>query len=107
MNRSTLFALLACALILGACSPKKNASSTAEPISSAGKQIFNAQCAQCHGPGGQGGGIGPSLRDEKSRKNFEQTQAWIKNPQPPMPKLYPAQISDKDVRDVAAYVQSL
>ena len=72
-----------------------------------GRAVFAAQCAACHGPGGQGGGIGPSLHNERSRKDLAQTQAWIMNPQPPMPKLYPVKLSAKDVRDVAAYVQSL
>jgi mono/diheme cytochrome c family protein len=72
-----------------------------------GKQIFDTNCATCHGAGGVGGGVGPSLKNEKSRKNFEQAVAWIKNPQPPMPKLYPSPLSEKDVQDAAAYVESL
>jgi mono/diheme cytochrome c family protein len=69
-----------------------------------GKTIFAQNCARCHGAEG---GIGPALKNEKSRKNYAQTIAWIKNPQPPMPKLYPDSLGDKDVADVAAYVQSL
>ena len=72
-----------------------------------GKQLFDANCATCHGAGGVGGGVGPTLKNEKSRKNYAQTVAWIKNPQPPMPKLYPSTLSEKDVEDAAAYVQSL
>lgn len=72
-----------------------------------GKQIFAANCSSCHGATGIEGGVGPSLANEKARKNDGQTIAWIKNPQPPMPKLYPAPLSDSDVADVAAYVQSL
>ncbi|GAC1419450.1 MAG: hypothetical protein NVSMB64_28810 [Candidatus Velthaea sp.] len=72
-----------------------------------GKQIFAANCASCHGASGTEGGVGPSLKNEKSRKNTAAAIAWIKNPQPPMPKLYPATISEKDVADVAAFVESL
>jgi mono/diheme cytochrome c family protein len=72
-----------------------------------GKTIFGARCASCHGASGTEGGIGPSLRNEKSRKNYDKTVAWIKNPQPPMPKLFPQPLGEKDVSDVAAYVQSL
>jgi mono/diheme cytochrome c family protein len=72
-----------------------------------GKSIFGAKCAACHGATGTEGGVGPSLKNEKSRKNYDQTVAWIKNPEQPMPKLYPAEISAKDVDDVAAFVQSL
>jgi mono/diheme cytochrome c family protein len=72
-----------------------------------GKEIFGSNCASCHGATGTEGGVGPSLKNEKSRKNTDKTIAWIKNPQPPMPKLWPSPLSDKDVADVAAFVQSL
>ncbi len=51
--------------------------------------------------------MGPSLRHEKSRKTFAQTKAAIQDPQPPMPKLYPAQLSGKELDDLAAFVQTL
>lgn len=72
-----------------------------------GEQIFTQNCASCHGAAGAGGGIGPSLKGEKSRKDYAAAIAWIKNPQPPMPKLYPSPLSESDVNDVAAYVESL
>ena len=72
-----------------------------------GKTIFSANCSACHGATGTEGGVGPSLKNEKSRKNYAQTIAWIHNPTPPMPKLWPSPLNDKDVQDVAAYVQSL
>ncbi len=72
-----------------------------------GKQIFGANCSACHGATGIEGGAGPTLKNEKSRKNYAQAVAWIKDPQAPMPKLYPGTISAKDVADVAAYVESL
>lgn len=72
-----------------------------------GLQIFAQNCAACHGQAGVGGGIGPVLKGEKARKNFAAAVLWIKNPQPPMPKLYPSPLSKKDVADVAAYVESL
>ncbi len=72
------------------------------------KTIFAANCPSCHrATGADGGGGGPSLSNEKSRKNQAAAVAWIKNPQPPMPKLYPSPLSEKDVSDVAAYVESL
>lgn len=73
----------------------------------AGRTIFADDCAACHGPTGVEGGVGPSLRGERARKSEAATIAWIEDPQPPMPKLYPAPLSERDVRDVAAYVQSL
>jgi mono/diheme cytochrome c family protein len=72
-----------------------------------GAAIFTANCASCHGAAGAGGGIGPVLKGEKSRKDTAAAIAWIKNPSPPMPKLFPSPLSEKDVADVAAYVESL
>ena len=72
-----------------------------------GRGIFAADCAACHGATGTEGGVGPSLRHERTRKNADQTIAWIDDPTPPMPKLYPGTLTQKDVDDVAAYVLSL
>jgi mono/diheme cytochrome c family protein len=72
-----------------------------------GKAIFSQNCSACHGATGTQGGVGPSLKHEKTRKNFAQTVAWIKNPTPPMPKLFPSPLGEQDVQDAAAYVQSL
>jgi len=72
-----------------------------------GEAIFAQNCASCHGAKGASGGVGPSLKNEKSRKDFAAAVAWIKDPKPPMPKLYPSPLAEKDVDDVAAYVESL
>lgn len=72
-----------------------------------GKAVFAANCSQCHGATGVEGGVGPALRDERSRKDETAVAAWIKDPSPPMPKLYPGALGEKDVTDVAAYVESL
>lgn len=71
-----------------------------------GKVLFAQDCASCHGASG-GGGMGPSLRNERVRKNAAAAAAWIKKPAPPMPGLYPSVLNDKDVRDVAAFVETL
>jgi mono/diheme cytochrome c family protein len=72
-----------------------------------GKTVYAANCAACHGATGKEGGVGPSLKGEKSKKDQAATVAWIKNPKAPMPKLFPSPLSIKDVNDVAAYVQTL
>jgi len=74
---------------------------------SRGADVFRANCAVCHTANGAAAGVGPLLVNEKQRKNYDQTVVWIEVPDPPMPKLYPAPLSEKDVQDVAAYVQSL
>jgi hypothetical protein len=47
------------------------------------------------------------LHNERSRKDLDAAVAWIKNPAPPMPKLYPSPLSDRDVEDVAAFIEKL
>jgi mono/diheme cytochrome c family protein len=75
--------------------------------SSRGAQVFRADCAVCHAANAATGGIGPPLAGESHRKDYAATVAWIEEPDPPMPKLYPSPLSLQDVEDVATYVQSL
>jgi mono/diheme cytochrome c family protein len=72
-----------------------------------GEAIFTQNCSSCHGAAGAGGGIGPSLKGEKGRKDYPAAIAWIENPKPPMPKLYPQPLTEHDVDDVASYVETL
>jgi alcohol dehydrogenase (cytochrome c) len=76
-------------------------------IAQSGEQIYAANCIGCHSAGGAGGAGGPSLKGEATRKNLAQATAWIKNPAPPMPKLYPTLLTERDVAAVAAYVETL
>jgi len=78
--------------------------SSGDPIR--GHQIYMENCAACHGAGAQGG-VGPNLHGEQARKDTAAAIAWIKNPRLPMPKLYPNPLSEQDVDDVAAFVESL
>jgi mono/diheme cytochrome c family protein len=72
-----------------------------------GEDIFKDNCAGCHGVAGAGG-IGPPLKGERQRKDDAAAIAWIKDPQSNvMPKLFPSPLSESDVEDVAAYVESL
>jgi len=87
--------------------PVEDSKSSAMGDSKHGEAIFSQNCSSCHGAAGAGGGIGPTLKGEKTRKNYDAAVAWIKNPMPPMPKLYPATLSESDVHDVAAYVETL
>jgi mono/diheme cytochrome c family protein len=98
----SLVAVAAFSFVLASAS---NAQSTGN--AAAGKKIFTANCSACHGATGAEGGVGPSLKNETSRKKFPAIVAWIKNPTPPMPKLYPSPLSATDVNNVAAYVASI
>jgi ubiquinol-cytochrome c reductase cytochrome c subunit len=72
-----------------------------------GKRLYSGTCMKCHGADGASPVIGPGLVNEKAKKNLDAVIAQIKNPTPPMPKLYPSPFSDKDVNDIAAYVETL
>ncbi len=72
-----------------------------------GANLFAENCSSCHGSQGAGGGVGPSLRNESRRMNFETLVSWIQAPEPPMPRLYPTPLRDEQVRDISAYVETL
>jgi mono/diheme cytochrome c family protein len=71
-----------------------------------GKTLFAEHCASCHGAKAEGG-LGPSLQGEVKRKPAERIRAQIMNPEPPMAKLFPSVLSQKDVDDVVSYVVTL
>jgi mono/diheme cytochrome c family protein len=96
-----------CAHSSGAAASSASAPPAVVGNESRGADVFRANCAVCHTAKGAAAGVGPSLEHEKQRKNYNQTVAWIEQPDPPMPKLYPSPLSERDVDDVAAYVQSL
>jgi mono/diheme cytochrome c family protein len=73
----------------------------------AGARDFAANCAVCHGSNGDGGAIGISLRHEFNRMDFGTLASWIEDPEPPMPRLFPKFLDKQEVRDLAAYVESL
>jgi mono/diheme cytochrome c family protein len=110
-------ATLLLALAAAGCAKESDRSQGAQSVASPavvagdaarGKQLFaSAKCTSCHGANGIEGGVGPTLKGEKARKDYVQTIAQIRDPQPPMPKLYPDPLNDKDVQDIAAYVQTL
>jgi mono/diheme cytochrome c family protein len=116
-------AVVGAALVVSGCAkPASSADSSASAAAAAvpasahvaaagdpakGALIFATNCAACHGTKGAGGGVGPALIGERKRKSTSAAVAWIENPQPPMPKLYPAPLSQSDVANVAAYVESL
>jgi alcohol dehydrogenase (cytochrome c) len=71
-----------------------------------GKAVFAQYCSACHGAAGEGG-VGPPLRGESEKRNLGEAVAFIKDPKAPMPRLFPAPLSDQDVADVAIFVESL
>ena len=102
----TVVALSACS---GGTSRKRATAAQGEaPLNAGrGRSIYLAQCSACHGRDGTGGQIGPQLRNEHLRHTFAQVRDIVLDPEPPMPKLFPARMTGADVRDVSAYVETL
>lgn len=73
-----------------------------------GKQVYDAQCAACHGADGQGVGAFPPVWGDKSYNtgagmaNVIKGGSWVKYNMP----LGNAHLSDQDAVDVMAYVNS-
>jgi ubiquinol-cytochrome c reductase cytochrome c subunit len=68
-----------------------------------GRELFLDNCAKCH----VYAQIGPSLANVRAKLSLDKTVDAVKNPAPGMPKLYPGALSERDVADVAAFVQTL
>lgn len=107
------FALLAAALAVTGCGHRAAQKTAARAYAAPGadfgrgKAVYQAQCAACHGEHGSGTQIGPSLQNENARRSYRAVYAIVRDPAPPMPKLYPARMSKSDLQDVSAYVESL
>jgi alcohol dehydrogenase (cytochrome c) len=72
-----------------------------------GKSVYSQLCAGCHGAKGEGvAGAGVAIQNELTRKGHDELVAWIKDPLPPMPKLYPAPLTEGDVEAAAKYVET-
>lgn len=105
-----LTAAIVSLIAFGACSNAHQSHAQATPLPGNlghGAAIYQAQCAACHGRNGIGGPIGPSLHNEKLRRNYGAVRAIVLDPEPPMPKLFPSVLTQADVRDVSAYVETL
>jgi mono/diheme cytochrome c family protein len=77
---------------------------TAPTDTAAGKTLYAANCAACHGATG-GGGVGPSLLQIAKRRTLQQTIAFIEKPAGNvMPKLYPSTLSAAQVQQVATFI---
>jgi len=69
-----------------------------------GRKLYGQICVSCHGASGD------MLNEHRlstlrSRRDAAATVSYIKDPKPPMPKLYPDLINEQAVADVASYLQ--
>jgi mono/diheme cytochrome c family protein len=74
-----------------------------------GKRLFLAEgCFTCHGRAGQGGAYnGPAPILANTGLPFDGFKGQIRNPVNDMPAFSDANLSDKDIADIYAFVRSL
>jgi mono/diheme cytochrome c family protein len=74
-----------------------------------GKRVYLADgCFTCHGRAGQGGAYnGPAPALAKTALPFEGFKMQIRNPSKDMPAYSDTVMSDKEIADMYAFVQSL
>jgi len=73
-----------------------------------GRQLFNSMCAVCHGVDGTNISInGSDLPTVTRRMSVEQIVAWVRNPVPPMPKVFPEPLQkseEAELSDIAMFL---
>jgi mono/diheme cytochrome c family protein len=73
-----------------------------------GKRLFAESCAGCHGFDGKNVSIsGNDLATIANRQTVQQLEQWIRNPAPPMPKVFPEPMTDDelvDLHDIATFL---
>ena len=74
-----------------------------------GKRVYLADgCFTCHGRVGQGGAYnGPAPRLAQTAMPFDGFKGQVRNPVNDMPAFSDANLSDKDIADIFAFVRSL
>jgi mono/diheme cytochrome c family protein len=77
----------------------------AAPSAAKGKEAFHrAGCYECHNYQGQGG-VGPRLAPKPLP--FEALKSYVRNANGNMPPYAPAVLTDDDLADIYAYLQSV
>lgn len=98
---AALLGAFAAAPVLAQDAPKGDAA--------AGKKVFLADgCYECHGRVGEGGAMnGPAPILAKTKLPFAAFEAQLRNPANDMPPYPTTLLSDQQVADIFAYLQSL
>jgi mono/diheme cytochrome c family protein len=78
----------------------------AEPSAANGRVLFaKVGCYQCHGYQGQGGGAGPRIAPDPLP--FDGLAAFVRTSAGEMPPYTTTLLSDSDLADIYAYLQSI
>lgn len=105
--RPALLLILMAASVITVMAP---ASATQDADVDAGRQIFESNCAMCHGSDASGMmGMHPSLRGAVERLTREGVEVTVRNGRdtdPPMPP-FEGHLTDREIEHVIAYIDSL
>ena len=88
----------------GAASAPARPAATGAPNIASGRTLYGQVCVTCHGANGDMI-ADHKLSDLKARRDSAATIGYIKDPKPPMPKMYPTLIDEQSVVNVTAYVR--
>ncbi len=78
----------------------------AEPSAADGRALFmKVGCYECHGTQGQGGAAGPRIAPDPIP--FEGLAAFVRTTSGEMPPYTTTLLSDQDLADIYAYLQSI
>jgi mono/diheme cytochrome c family protein len=104
-----LIAALGAALCVGAFTGAAWAQEAPSGDAANGKRIYLATgCFTCHGRAGQGGAYnGPAPALARTTVPFEGFKMQVRNPSNDMPAYSEPVMSDKDIADIYAFMQSL
>lgn len=105
--RPALLLILMAASFITVMAP---ASATQDADVDAGRQIFESNCAMCHGSDASGMmGMHPSLRGAVERLTREGVEVTVRNGRdtdPPTPP-FEGHLTDREIEHVIAYIDSL
>jgi alcohol dehydrogenase (cytochrome c) len=107
ISRTGFGALGRPSVLVMAAEQRLAATRSERPDPSRGQEVYQHTCLGCHASDGAGV-PGFSLQNIKSRMSREQLIAWIRNPRPPMPRVFAEPLDGDDVQDLsdlAAYLQ--
>jgi alcohol dehydrogenase (cytochrome c) len=83
------------------------ATASSDPDATRGRGLYMNSCIGCHGSNGKNVD-GFDLSTVKSRMDVDRLAKWIRNPRPPMPRVFPEPLDsddERDIRDIAAYLE--
>ncbi|MGC8486317.1 MAG: c-type cytochrome [Candidatus Baltobacteraceae bacterium] len=97
------------ALLLSACAGhvRDDRAAVLHGDGSRGRGVYLQRCAACHGVDARGTRLGPDLYALSKSWSKKRIYGAIEEPEAPMPKLYPSQLTRRDLADVAAYIDGI